>query len=164
MKLEKIDMKMVGFLAAYALLVLYVASISPLTGDEGSHSLLGSFYLGAAGDFSQNFSLTSLQSYAINFLIQYPKISVYYPPFPHFIISLFFLVLGKSFFFARMATIASSVILLYVLYWILRKSDYSVMVSRLTIVLISVSLPFIYSVRGILMDAQIALLSAIAIF
>ena len=92
----------------YLIFVSYLANISTFQEDEGTHSLLGIFYIDLFKYAIAHPSFSDIYNYGYAYLVYYPKLSVYYPPLTHLEISSFFLIFGKSYVIARMVPIIFS--------------------------------------------------------
>ncbi len=61
-----------------------------LLSDEGTHGLIGLFYKDILGDAKNFRSFEDIKGFLYNYLVQYPKLSPYYPPLYHLLEAVFF--------------------------------------------------------------------------
>ena len=77
------------FIIIYVGLIIYVFPTRSIESDEGTHLLLGLFYHDLF-NFALNNGFSNVYEFAIDYLVHYPKLSVYYPPLYHILIALFY--------------------------------------------------------------------------
>jgi len=73
-------------LIIYAIIIIFTFPLTSISADEGTHLLLGMFYLDLFKFVSEN-GFSHAYDFAINYLIHYPKLTVYYPPLYHYLIA-----------------------------------------------------------------------------
>ncbi|MCK4442207.1 MAG: glycosyltransferase family 39 protein, partial [Sulfurovaceae bacterium] len=86
--------------------------------DESTHSLVGIFIKDLIVDWinKPTFSFHKIYSYAVSYLVYYPKISLHYPPLPQTFFAISYLFLEETIIVSRIVVIifsALSVILIY---------------------------------------------------
>jgi len=62
------------------------------TSDEGTHTLISIFYKDLITFIPTHLSVSQIYDYAINYLVHYPKLSIYYPPLFHITGSILFFI------------------------------------------------------------------------
>lgn len=80
---------LVLFIIVYAIFIASMFQLTSLDPDEGTHLLLSLFYHDLT-KFVINNGFSHAYDFAINYLVYYPKLTVYYPPLYHFLVSLLF--------------------------------------------------------------------------
>lgn len=116
-KLNKLDFFFLTFLLLFITISLFLLNTPP-TPDEGTHSLISLFFHDILTDLSKvpTLSFSKIYDYTISYLVHYPKLSLYYPPLLHIIVSVFYRILDISFFTGRLAVLIFSVATLILLY------------------------------------------------
>ncbi len=114
---DKPDIYLIAFLLIFTTVSLFLLN-APATTDEGTHSLISLFFRDLIRDWVNNptLSFSKIYDYAISYLVHYPKLSLYYPPLLHVIVSFFYSLFGPSFFVARIVVLLFSVGMLVMLY------------------------------------------------
>ena len=59
--------------------------------DEGTHTLIGLFYKDLIMNIGNFNSFDDITSFAVNYIVKYPKISAHYPPLYHLFLASIFL-------------------------------------------------------------------------
>jgi hypothetical protein len=116
-KLDRWDRYFLIFIVVFSIASLSLLKTPP-TPDEGTHSLISLFFHDLFGDLvgQPTLSFSKIYNYSISYLAHYPKLSLYYPPLLHIIISLFYTVLGASFFTGRLVVLLFSIATLVIFY------------------------------------------------
>ncbi|TAL48582.1 glycosyltransferase family 39 protein [archaeon] len=142
-KLDEWDKYFLVFLAAFTVISLAMIQTPP-TPDEGTHSLIALFFRDLFSDLTRHptISFSSIYNYTISYLVHYPKLSLYYPPLLHIIISFFYIVLGTSFFTGRLVVLLFALGTLAILYK-LAKRFFGNKVALLSAILFSV-MPLVF--------------------
>jgi hypothetical protein len=60
--------------------------------DEGTHAIIGLFYKDLIFNLKNFHSINEIVTFAINYLVKYPKISIYYPPLYHSLLAITFII------------------------------------------------------------------------
>lgn len=128
---NKLPKFLVLALSLYFVFLLVLARDMRKIVDEGTHSLLGVFYSDLARFSLSNPSFSKIYNYSYSYLIDFPKLSVYYPPLTHLMVAVLFFVFGKSMFVARLVPIILSIAFAALTYnfsfYLTKKKDVSVL-------------------------------------
>jgi len=120
---SKMDKIFLAYISIFFVLSAFFSSFSSLMPDEGTHLLLSIFYkdmithIVSTGDFSFN----GAYSYAINYLVRYPKLQIAYPPLYHLTNALFFSIFGPSALVGKLVNLAYAVLAFTVFYFFVKK-------------------------------------------
>ena len=116
-KLDRLDIFFLVFLLPFITISLFLLNTPP-TPDEGTHSLISLFFHNLLTDLKESptLSFSKIYDYAISYLVHYPKLSLYYPPLLHILISFFYRIFDVSFFTGRFVVLMFSVSTLILLY------------------------------------------------
>jgi len=120
---SKMDKIFLAYISIFFVLSAFFSSFSSLMPDEGTHLLLSIFYkdmithIVSTGDFSFN----GAYSYAINYLVHYPKLQIAYPPLYHLTNALFFSIIGPSALVGKLVNLAYAVLAFTIFYFFVRK-------------------------------------------
>lgn len=82
------------FLILYALVIILTFSMTTIGADEGTHLILSLFYHDLSKFIIDNgiSSISKVYDYGIDYLVNYPKLTIYYPPLYHFIVGIGFYI------------------------------------------------------------------------
>jgi 4-amino-4-deoxy-L-arabinose transferase-like glycosyltransferase len=150
-------------LIPYLIFLFWVIRNSTFLEDEGTHSLLGIFYLDLFKYALSHPNFSNIYNYATSYLVYYPKLSIYYPPLTHLVISLFFAVFGKTYIISRLVLLLFSIGLIILNFKFVKFlfDEKTAFLSSL----ILMSLPiFIYSAAGAYLNASTNLFFLLSIF
>src|SRR3972149_8995463 len=116
-KFDKYDWYFLAFLTVFFIISLFLLNTPPIP-DEGTHSLIAIFFRDLINNIIKHptLSFSKIYNYAISYLVHCPKLSLYYPPLLHIIVSFFYAILGASFFTGRFVVLLFSVGTLGILY------------------------------------------------
>jgi len=114
---DKSDLYFFLFLPVFFIISLFLLNIPPST-DEGTHSLIALFFRDLINDLIKypSLSFSNVYDYTISYLVHYPKLSLYYPPLLHVIVSFFYKFLGASFFIGRLVVLFFAIGTLMIMY------------------------------------------------
>lgn len=103
---NRIDLYFLFFMIAFFAVSLLFLNTTP-TPDEGTHNLIALYFHNLFNDWIKNptFSFSKIYDYTISYLVHYPKISLYYPPLFHIILSFFYRIFGMSFWTGGLLTL-----------------------------------------------------------
>ena len=103
---NRIDLCFLLFMIAFFAVSLLFLNTTP-TPDEGTHNLIALYFHNLFNDWIKNptFSFSKIYDYTISYLVHYPKISLYYPPLFHIILSFFYRIFGVSFWAGGLLTL-----------------------------------------------------------
>lgn len=122
-ELSKTDKVFFAYITVFFIASAFVATFNSLSSDEGTHLLLSLFYkdlithMISTGDFS----FGSAYSYAINYLVHYPKLQIAYPPLYHLTNAFFFSIFGPSSEVGRLVNLAYAVLGFTVFYFLAKE-------------------------------------------
>lgn len=144
---------------------LYILNFATPGADESTHSLLGLFYHDLFLDWLKKptFSYSKLYDYGIAYMSFYPKLSVYYPPFFHFMIALSFFIFGISIYSAELVEVTFSVLTLLSVY-LLGKELFDKKISLLSVIIVMISPIFILWSREAVIDIALMFFFSITAF
>jgi len=149
----------------YFVFNLWIFDFAGPSADAGTHSLLGLFYHDLIIDWFKNptFSFDKIYNYGITYLTYYPKLTVYYPPFFHLLITFSYFIFGVSFFSARMVELSFSILSLLSVY-LLGKELFDKKVGLLSTIILMTSPLFVFWSRDILIDVPLIFFFSITTF
>jgi glycosyltransferase involved in cell wall biosynthesis len=121
--LRKLDLIFILLFSSFFLMCLFLTKYSIPNADEGTHNLLGLFFYDLFRHLIKNpaISINKIYSFFIEYLIHYPKLSLYYPPFFYILLSLMFNIFGISFFVGSLTTLIFSLGSLFMIYLFSKK-------------------------------------------
>jgi hypothetical protein len=149
--------------ALYLIFLVFLVITSTVESDEGTHSLLGVFYLDLFKYALNHRSFEAIYNYAYSYLVYYPKLSVYYPPLTHFIISAFFAIFGKEFFIARIVLVVFCMFFIALVYYFSKFLSNKKTAFLSTLFFMSAPL-IVYLSRGVFLDLPVAFFFTLALF
>jgi len=102
--------------------LLLISYLNP-NADEGTHNLIGLFFFDFFHEWikSPTFSIDKVYDYFINYLVYYPKLSLYYPPLFHIILSFMFNIFGISFSVGSLTALFFSVASIFAIFLFSKK-------------------------------------------
>jgi dolichyl-phosphate beta-glucosyltransferase len=115
-KFNRFNLAFTLILISFFLSCLFLFGSTPIA-DEGTHNLIALFFYDFVNYFLTNptFSFNKIYNYAISYLINYPKLSLYYPPLFHVFLSFMYRIFGISFFTGSLSSLLfSSATLIFV--------------------------------------------------
>jgi hypothetical protein len=74
----------------YFILQLFLAQDLAVNSDEGTHLITGLFYKDFIYNLKNFHSLNDVTKFIINYIVQYSKVTLYYPPLYHLLLAIFF--------------------------------------------------------------------------
>jgi 4-amino-4-deoxy-L-arabinose transferase-like glycosyltransferase len=103
--------------------LLILAFSNSLFSDEGTHLMLSVFYRDLIGNVVEtgDFSVSHMYQYGIDYLTDYPKLQIAYPPVYHFTAGASFALFGLTEYAGRVVSIIYTILFLAVLYLLVRK-------------------------------------------
>ncbi len=163
--LIKAHWQVLAIIIFYSIFNFYTFDLAGPSADAGTHALLGLFYHDLIRDwFAQpTFSFSKIYNYGITYLTYYPKITIYYPPFFHLLVSLSYFIFGVSFFSAKIVEISFSVLSLFSVY-LLGKELFEKKVGLLATIVLMTSPIFVFWSRDLLIDIPLIFYFTITAF
>jgi len=107
--------KILIFFIGYLILQLLLTKNYIGTADEGTHAIIGLFYKDFIYNLKNFSSTNDAISFTINYLVKYPKISIYYPPLYHLLLATAFIV-KESVIVIRVLNIILTILASYTIY------------------------------------------------
>jgi len=119
---RKFDILFIILFLSFFLGCLSLFGSAPIA-DEGTHNLLGLFFYDFMNVWIKNpfFSIKKIYDYFINYLVYYPKLSLYYPPLPHILLSFMYRIFGLSFFTGSLTILFFSLGTLFLIFFFAKK-------------------------------------------
>ena len=156
--------KILIFFIAYFALQLLITDNYISTSDEGTHAIIGLFYKDLIYNLKNFHSLNDIIKFGINYLVKYPKISLYYPPLYYVFLAIAFMI-QESVIVVRILNILLTLLTSYIIYKLsyefFEKEWPSVLSS---IFFLSFSLIFFYADKIMIDTTQILLFSTALLY
>jgi 4-amino-4-deoxy-L-arabinose transferase-like glycosyltransferase len=134
-------------------LVFFIINISLVntiySADEGTHVLLSLFYKDLMTFVPSHLSFSEIYNYAINYLVHYPKLSVYYPPLFHIAGALLFFI-NSGYFTLTALSLTFATLAIVFLYFLTLTFTKSKKIAIIASILLTVSpIVFVYSIQAL---------------
>jgi hypothetical protein len=156
--------KILIFFVSYFILQLLITNNYISTSDEGTHAIIGLFYKDLIYNLKNFHSLNDMIKFGINYLVKYPKISLYYPPIYYVFLAVAFMI-QESVIVVRILNILLTLLTAYTIYKLshefFEKEWPSVLSS---IFFLSFSLIFFYADKIMIDTTQILLFSVALLY
>lgn len=153
--MKKLQILVFGFLLVYFLIQILLPSRYTFNADEGTHGLIGLFYKDLFSNIKNFKSFSDVTTFAVNYIVKYPKISAHYPPLYHLLISGVFFI-SESLFLVRIFNVFLTILTAYIIYklsFILSKNKNIAIISSLFF--LSFSIIFFYADKIMMDNLQI---------
>jgi 4-amino-4-deoxy-L-arabinose transferase-like glycosyltransferase len=148
----EINWKITSLLLAYTIIIAFTFSIRTLDADEGTHMLLGLFYKDLT-NYVIHHGFAHLYTYAVNYLVYYPKITVYYPPLYHLILSgVFNFIISE--YAAKIITLCFSLVGIFFTYKV-GKLIFNEQIGLITTIIFALSPTTVYLSGSVMMDVPL---------
>jgi len=148
-------------LIIYAIIIILTFPLTSISADEGTHLLLGMFYLDLFKFVLEN-GFSHAYDFAINYLIHYPKLTIYYPPLYHYLIGFGFNFIISEY-VGKFITLIFSIGTIFLTY-VIGKYLFNQKIGLMSALLLAFS-PIMVKLSGqILMDTSVFFFSLLTIW